>query len=202
MDKKYRDTVPDIVKDLPAGSFSDDENEVYIESLRKKSRKSKKQKIRKNGLYSEEELDIARWWISRGSVDNHEYQVGAEKIARTRILAQKARETQLQIILVLETLALEMTVLETEVNQLVPDVIDSNELSLSKKQKPSKHKDLHTLLDLLLDRLCIWQSTHMFDGESPAKDDKTTSQQVGRQSDQMLRPNDLRNFCVDVVLPL
>ena len=200
MDKKYREALPTLVKDLPTSVLTEDEISAIISSQGRKNRKSKKGKIGKDGLYSGEEASITRWWLSRdkpsmtvGSSD------GEDEAIRTILLDQRARETQLQIILVLETLALEASIPEPIPNQgSFQDRSRDHESSQTKKPKSKKTQDLNTLLDLLIDRLCIWQSMDINEGKGPRPVEASATAEGVKASDNV----HLRNFCVDVVLPL
>lgn len=199
MDKKYRETIPSMVKELPVGVFSEDENDAIFTSLRKKPRKSKTLKPGKDGLYPGEEENVIRWWLDRSSRTEDEDSPGnREESVRIRILEQRARETQLQIILVLETLALEA--LKPDNNgESVPAVIEEKHFPSKQKPKTKKVQDLNILLHLLVDRLCIWQSMSVEEGGSSMYEGISGSQGM---SEQVPSFDVLRNFCVFVVLPL
>lgn len=199
MDKKYKETLPNIVKELPIGVFSDDEN--ITATFRKKTRKKKSSKIGKDGLYPEEEVSVIRWWLDRrNSVDGDDSSENREERVRIRMAEQRARETQLQIILLLETLALEASNLEkASENDLM--VVEGRHSSC-KKQKGKKLYDLNVLLDLQIDRLCIWQSMSIGEASPSTHEGNTDSQATLRVSYEGRRCDVLRDFCVDVVLPL
>ena len=202
MDKKYRETLPSMVKELPVGVFSEDENDSIFTSFRKKPRKTKTLKPGKDGLYPEEEVSVVRWWLSRSNcVDNEDSFANREESVRIRLLEQKARETQLQIILVLETLALEASKLERN-SEDVPAVIREENCPSKQKPKTKKLQDLNVLLNLLVDRLCIWQSMSTEEGSSSTNANKFDFQKTGMTPNQVPNVDILRNFCVDVVLPL
>lgn len=199
MDKKYKETLPNIVKELPIGVFSDDEN--ITANFRKKTRKKQSSKIGKDGLYPGEELSAIRWWLDRrNSIDGDYSGEIRDESVRLRMAEQRARETQLQIILLLETLALEAS---NPGKTSESDPIDVEEKHpSSKKQKAKKLHDLNVLLDLQIDRLCIWQSMSVGGGGSLIHDDKTDSQATLRVSNEGRKFDVLRDFCVDVILPL
>lgn len=204
MDKKYKETLPEVVNRLPTEGLTDDESGAYVEALRKKNRKPKKCKIGKNGLYPDEEINIAKWWMNRhspfcayGSVRDKEN--GCDQ---TRILLQKAREIQLQIILVLETIALELSVSITAIKRDGHENVVRDQIDPAKVHKPKKAKDLQVLLDLLIDRLCIWQSMNYDEVETAKGENKETHTSLGRSWNHQPGLSNLRDFCVDVVLPL
>lgn len=200
LDKKYKETLPEIVNGLPAEVLTDDESGAFIEALRRKSRRSKKSKIGKNGLYPEEEISIAKWWISRNNSLNVSDLIRDKEDGRdkARILLQKAREIHLQIILVLETLALEISASKAGTQQNGPEDVAKNQIGSVKEQKTKKPKDLQILLDLLIDRLCIWQSMNNDEVVVAMNEKENTNRNSGKQESG---PSNLRDFCIDVVLP-
>ena len=200
MDKKYREAIPNIVKELPNSVLPEDEIPAVVSLHGKNIRKSKKGKVGKDGLYPGEEAGIARWWLSTDKpsiiTDSSD---GKNEAIRALLLEQRARETQLQIILILETLALEASTSSMIANQDVSlDNTHGQESAQPKKSKSKKLQDFNTLLDLLVDRLCIWQSMNVDEGKGAQAAEALGSQQVGKASDKAR----LRDFCVDVVLPL
>ena len=200
MDKKYRDTLPSMVEELPIGVFSEDEFEAISTSFRKKPRKTKVTRIGMDGLYPGEEVSVAKWWLSRSMSLGTEYSFEGKKDAvRSALLEQRARETQLQIIIVLETLGLEASKQETCGRDSPANIEEKH--SPEKKQKKTKLLDLNVLLELLIDRLCIWQSTAVKEVMS-IKEGKMNSQEALREPNQSPNPDVLYNFCVDVILPL
>lgn len=203
LDKKYRETIPDLVKTLPMAALSDDESEIVVETLRKKPRKSKKCTLGKNGLYPEEELNIARWWISRKTATViQDTAISGEDSINARVSLQKAREIQLQIILILETLALELSTPEIKVDGISSQALGEDHLEFNQKHKTKKPKDLNTVLDLLVDKLCIWQSMNTDEAESSPNGKIEAPQKRNNGRDPPSRVNSLRVFCVDVVIPL
>ena len=200
MDKKYREALPSIVKELPFSVLPEDEIPAILSLHGKKIRKSKMGKVRKDGLYPGEEASITRWWLSIDkpsmTTDSSD---GKEDATRALLLEQRARETQLQIILVLETLALESsTPSRTNDQEISQDNTQEEESVRPPKSKSKKPQDLNTLLDLLVDRLCIWQSMNIDDGKEARTAGASGSQQGRKASDKV----HLRDFCVDVILPL
>ena len=201
MDKKYGETLPTLVKELPMAALSDDENGAVVEALRKKPRKSKKCTIGRNGLYPEEEVNIAKWWISRKTItDAQDTSIHGEEFIKARVLLQRAREIQLQIILILETLALEISTSETKLESIPSEALGADPQDPTQKPKSKKPKDLSILLDLLVDRLCIWHSMNADEAESSPNGKSEEPQK--RSTDQSSPLNSLRAFYIDVVLPL
>ena len=207
MDKKYRESLPEIIKDVPMGNFSDDENGPTAAPLQKKTRKSKKDSIGKNALYPDEGVKIARWWSCENMLGLGDFrQEVREELSKARILEQKARETQLQMILMLEILALEALSArglpaETSTEAIVA-VQDDVENSKTKISKAKKLQDLPSLLEMSIDRLSIWLSISEEDMKASDENLKQPTQQ-GRGFEKKETRNDLlREFCTDVILPL
>jgi hypothetical protein len=202
MDKKYHETIPNIVKELPLAALSDDENGAMIE-VTKKPRKSRKFTVGKNGLYPDEDVKITRWWVSRmAATDVQSTAVRREEDIKTRVSMQRAREIQLQIILILETLALEISMSDTKLEVISSQPLGEERLSPTQNQKSKKPKDLNVLLDLLVDKLCIWHTMNADESESSPKRTNVLSQNGTKGTDESARLNKLRAFYIDVVLPL
>ena len=204
MDQKYKDALPSVIDALPAGNVSEDDTEAVIANIQKKIRKSKKDKISKDGLYHGEETNIARWWLNRyGENLEHGFSSNREDALKELLLKQRARETQLQIILVLETLALEASGPhhDKDVEQLDVPVDGAADTQAKKKKRVKKPQDLNTQLDLLIDRLSIWQSMRLEEAKDSAPDSRTNVTQ-GLSADETADADHLKSFCVDIVLPL
>ena len=204
MDTKYRESLPNIIKHLPSAALSDDDGASVVAAVTKKARKSKKVSVGKNGLQHGEEIDITKWWISRNAssvgcdtVDGH------EEATHAAILEQRVRETQLQIILILETLALEdsaQKITNGPVSQAnLPEMSGDSQ---QKSDKPKKRQDLDTLFDLLADRLSIWQSTSVDEPKTSNVQNRPSSEHGAKASAEAVRNDCLRQFCVDIILPL
>ena len=205
MDIKYRETLPELVKGFPFEPPSDEECTSVIDSITKKTRRSKKPNIGRNGLYPGEEASIARWWLGRDTSSVACDSTGAKQEAtNSAVLEQRARETQMQIVLSLETLALESVVASHAVEKpLLMNTIEGEDDSQNKKMKKAKKpQDLSMLLDLLIDRLCIWQSMGVDDTKTLNGEDGPTSQHETKATVKPVGSDHLRQFCVDVVLPL
>ncbi|RLL98292.1 hypothetical protein CFD26_107604 [Aspergillus turcosus] len=185
MDLKYRETLPSTIRDVLL-SMSDDDA--------RKKRKSRKRKLGKNGLYPEEEGFIRKWWRGRALGDNG---VPAESSRdaelKKHIADLRLRETQLQILLILETLALEMSgpgeTSRTDVSSEKP----SDDTRTKSKKKP---QDLDVLLELHLDRLCIWHAVST-DDTSLAESAKSFDSQSGKK----IESDAVRDFCTEVIIP-
>ena len=198
MDRKYKDALPNIISTLPTGTVAKEDIGTVIASLDKRNRKSKTDKIGKDGLYPGEEINVARWWLSRHS-DLSPMDTGCEGL-NIFLLEQRARETQLQIVLILETIALEASNPHSsnDVNAADEAINGGDDIQPRKKNRARKPLDLVTLLDILVDRLSIWQSMRNEDCKPPTTDDRSQMP----HSATIGYADHLKSFCVDVVLPL
>ncbi|EED24104.1 conserved hypothetical protein [Talaromyces stipitatus ATCC 10500] len=188
MDAKYRETLPVILRNMTL-LLSDDE--------RPKKRKSKKKKLGKNGLYSGEDEFLQKYWKSRQvskSQDGME-ETKEEEIKR-HISDLRLRETQLQILLILETIHLEMT-------GVAPSIEDSRGQqkpngTSTKRSKSKKEENLNLLLELFIDRLCIWHAISAGEGIIAESLKETTNNHL---SGKKIESDALRDFCNEVIIP-
>lgn len=205
IDKKYRDGVPGCVASIGILDQSADEANPDAERTRKR-RTNKKMKPRKNGLYPAEDLLIRRWWASH----DDEADLGApgtsrEDLAKTRISQLRIRETQLQMIIILEVLALQpLAPVSEETDTSLPATLPQG-VNGGGKQKTAKTKTvehLSMLIDVHIDRLCIWQSIVLEAVKAPTDGVASQSESPGVSSTSVNADNILRDFCVEVILPL
>ncbi|KAF5000661.1 hypothetical protein FGRMN_1594 [Fusarium graminum] len=196
IDKKYRESIPGLIKHLKTVVDSSDEG-------RKKKRRPRKMKIGKDGLYPHEETYIKRWWnTNKPELKEDETDVPAQQI-RSLTSMLRTRETQLQMIIILEILAL--TPLkptdDMEDGQLptLPGAIESQgDMAPPSAKKRNKH-NLPVLVDVHADRLTIWQSTAS--DEQLLLEDSQVSQALDGQSQQKSSSEPLKDFCVDIIVP-
>lgn len=204
MDKKYKDSLPFVVNALPAGNISEDDAGTVIASLQRKGRNSKKDKIGKDGLYYGEEANIARWWLNRHdkNMESGRGKTGEDAL-NVLLLEQRTRETQLQIILILEILAIEASTpnLSNGFESLDVAVDGEADAHSTKKRRPRKPQNLNTLLDLSVDRLSIWQSMRVEECKDSEMNGYSSALQ-GLADGGTAHADLLKSFCVDVVLPL
>jgi DNA replication regulator SLD3 len=199
MDKKFKDNLPTLIKDLPLVTPSQDD--MPVKSRRKKKFKSKRDKA---GLFSNEQEYLEKWWRGEeisGSMTSPE---NTDTALRRRIPGLRTRETYLQVIIILETLYLETT------NKATSTVVEESSLTLDSqgaethdaesqaahgttKRKGKKALDLRSLLETLLDRLCIWQD---LDAHTPAR--SLLSSKDAKHNEP---GNELRDFCVEIIVP-
>lgn len=190
------------MRDLPAGDFSEvdlGQTGVLLGGAGRKLKQRKK--LGKNGLFPGEELYVTKWWVKRNLSASGDESRDAE--IRRILVEQRVRETELQIIVILETLALEALKVGINSNEGPSTTAAKNEDGSEAKRKRKRPQDLNTLLELLLDRLCIWHSM----GHQEAKRSETNSNAEFKQDrDNTAKTSHssdrLRDFCIEVVVPL
>ncbi|KAF8418035.1 DNA replication regulator SLD3-domain-containing protein [Tirmania nivea] len=107
----------------------------------------------------------------------------------------KIRETELQIILLLEILALTKDkTLPTEPEEDSKKKKSKKNASRKRKSKGAELPDPSVLLDLLLDRLCIWRSIGSLEPPAERERQKSSHAKEGEE-------DRLKNFCIEVVMP-
>lgn len=199
LDKKYRDGVPTCVSLVDVHDHSGEENQPM---KAKKRKTSKKMKLGKNGLYPSEDTLVRKWWETHGEdADLGIPGNSKEELTRTRISLLRIRETQLQMIIVLEILALQPLASAAKDNAYdLPSALPSIEV-VDAKEKPVKAKKpdhLSTLIDGHVDRLCIWQSL----ASESMKGPETVTASIGPGQQSKATDNIPRDFCVEVIIPL
>lgn len=210
IDKKYRETVPELVARL---RMLEDTSDHDGRPARKtaKNKKAKKVKRGSDGLYTDEEPHVRRWWTANKPEIHDDEAVPRPEEVRYAISSLRTRETQLQIILILEILALETMRPaagddDVEGESQLPGVCGTPvKREAAKKRSKHKHKHKHNLpllIDVHADRLCIWQSTTADDVRALAE---SQSQSRGNNSEhgaQRAQSDSLKDFCVDIIVPL
>jgi len=192
MDLKYRESLPSVVRDA-ALALSDD-------GAKSKKQKSKKKKLGKNGLYPEEEGFIHKWWKDRIMNESSAQELSREAESKKQISDLRLRETQLQILLVLEVMVLEMAIASTEKHNSDKEKGIDGEKETPKKVKAKKLADLNVLLELHLDRMCIWHAVSM--EETTAADTaKASSFSNNHLSGKKVESDAVRDFCTEVIIP-
>ncbi|PYH87246.1 hypothetical protein BO82DRAFT_324717 [Aspergillus uvarum CBS 121591] len=195
MDLKYRETLPAMLSDLLL-TLSDDEA-----ATKKKKRKSTKKKLGKNGLYPEETDLVRKWWKNRTLSDqglSAEGPASRETESKKMIADLRLRETQLQILLILETMSLEAAVAESEQNKQTDDAEGATEVPAKKESKNQKQQDLNTMLELHLDRLCIWYAVSFEESVVP---DAGATYGQNHLSGKKVESDAVRDFCTEVIIP-
>ncbi|KAK0964715.1 hypothetical protein LTR91_018319 [Friedmanniomyces endolithicus] len=198
LDKKYKDGVGGMVKEIsPIGL------ETPEQTTKPKKKRKWKAKRDKSGWFSGEKEYVEKWWRSQDGVGAG-ITASAETLdaaLKRRMPRMRSRETYLQVILTLEALALEADLpshpdtralqcsLAADSQDVEPQHDESQALKETKKPNSKKPQDLPALLDVLLERLCIW---HSLEFQSPAKE---VGDGKGNTSDEH------NSFCVEVVIP-
>jgi DNA replication regulator SLD3 len=206
VDKKYRDGIPGCVESIDILDHSADDARQEAEKT-KKRKTSRKIKPGKNGLYPLEDILIRRWWA--GYDDEAESEApgtSREDIAKNRIAQLRIRETQLQMIIILEVLALQPLALVSEdIGGSLPTTLPPN-TGCGGKDKAAKSKmpeHLSMLIDVHIDRLCIWQSIALEAVKAPVDSGSSQSEKPrGSATSSIHADNMLRDFCVEVIVPL
>lgn len=192
MDLKYRETLPSAVREAVL-ALSDGED-----APGPKKRKSKKKKLGKNGLYAEEEEFIRKWWKDRSMMESSTQETSREAETKKHISELRLRETQLQILLILEVIALELNPsadMKAEKGTAAGE--DKNTTNKSRAKKP---QDLNVLLELHLDRLCIWHAVSS-EESTAAESAKTSAFNEGHMSGKKVESDAIRDFCTEVIIP-
>jgi hypothetical protein len=206
IDKKYRDGVPNCISLIDTHDHSADETGHAAAKI-KRRKSGKKMKPGKNGLYAMEETLIRRWWSGHDDeVDSGAPGSSREELTKNRIAQMRIRETQLQMVLILEVLALQPLASATaDIEEGLPPALPTSEL-LGSKEKPAKAKKpdhLTMLIDVHIDRLCIWQSVALEAVKAPHSDTQcATGKPSGLLTLTKHTDNILRDFCVEVIAPL
>jgi DNA replication regulator SLD3 len=203
IEKKYREGVPTCVStiDIHDSAIEDQDGPSKI----KKRKSTKRIKTGKNGLYPSEEDLIRKWWSSHDDdADSGTPGTSREEIAKNRISKLRIRETQLQLIVILEVLALQPLASQTESKgDNLPCVAPGSEPSRAneKQTKSKKPENLSNIIDVHIDRLCIWQSIQMEDVKATDRDSQNVVPgslgAVSKHTD-----NILKDFCIEVIAPL
>ncbi|KAL2832162.1 DNA replication regulator SLD3-domain-containing protein [Aspergillus cavernicola] len=186
MDLKYRETLPATLHDIVL-TISDDEAVP-------KKRKSKKKTLGRNGLYPEEQDFIRQCWKNRMLAETGaSVEISRDAEIKKHVSDLRLRETQLQMLLILETIALEAATKDEANNAGQGE--GSVDATSQPKPKTKKPQDLNVMLELHLDRLCIWH-TVSFD-DVPVSESQAGSNQAGKAGG-----NDaMRDFCTEVIIP-
>ena len=202
LDTKYSTTIPHLVKDIPLGIASDDEQyHVPVPSLTKPRKPKKRKKLGKNGLFPGEEEYLRSWYArsNRAQMDDNQLFSREERV-KSAIAGQRSRETQMQIAIILEIIALELSppLATCTGSTALPERVDQD----CTASKITKSQNLSELVDVLVERLCIWQSTDL-DLNEPSKTESKEVSQLEQQSVSTRKSsNSLEDFCTQVIVPL
>ncbi|OTB19710.1 hypothetical protein K445DRAFT_313495 [Daldinia sp. EC12] len=202
IDKKYRETIPDLISKMKP-IFQD--SDVDQANTKTKKRKTRKMKLGKNGLYPMEHEHIQKWWSARKPEfkDDEAMTTVEPQETRLQVAWLRSRETQLQMIIILEILALEPLVppqnnQDSQLPGLPLEEVPTEAPKDSSTKKRNRH-NLPSLVDVHADRLCIWQSTALDEVKLP--DDTQASTELETQNSLRTTSDPLKDFCVDIIVP-
>ncbi|TGJ80491.1 hypothetical protein E0Z10_g8271 [Xylaria hypoxylon] len=206
IDKKYRETIPKIQSEMKT-VVEDSDVEQGQGKNKPRKRKVKKMRVGKDGLYPNEDDHVRRWWVIYKPLSRDDEESTTKSTEQQDIKTQtsllRSRETQLQMIIILEILSLEPLVTrETTNDSGLPGLPPAEESQNSPKEIPTQKRNKHNLpflLDVHADRLCIWQST-AFDEFDMMNESQTGSQPDSRRSSKSAS-DPLKDFCVDIIVP-
>ncbi|KAI8954394.1 DNA replication regulator SLD3-domain-containing protein [Xylaria longipes] len=205
IDKKYRETIPKIQLEMKS-IIEESDIEKGQGKGKPRKRKTKKMRLGKDGLYPNEDGHIRKWWAIHKPQPNNDEESTTKSTEQQDIKLQtsllRSRETQLQMIIILEILSLEPLVLrENAIDSQLPGLLPLEE-PLTPKAMPTKKRTKHNLtllLDVHADRLCIWQST-AFD-EFNMTNESQTGPRLESQRSSKSTSDPLKDFCVDIIVP-
>ena len=207
MDLKYRESIGNMVQSMALWGTSNRGEQVQKASKKPKTKQTsnKQRKLGKDGLYPTEKEFVVSWWNGRPVTDSDiPNDESRTREIKTAVADLRSRETEMQVLLVLEALALEAagTACVSEADS--KPMVKEERLEFGQEAvitgppqfKKRKRQDLKSELELLIDRLCIWHAIGLEDASSPCEG----NQEVERV--QNLRSKDrLRDFCSDVIVP-
>lgn len=199
IDKKYRETMPEIIAKMKT-LVEDSDND----GTKFKKRKTKKMKLGKDGLYAHEATHICRWWRANEPPIAEDGKPVTQNEVKYHISCLRRRETQLQMIIIMEILALEplRRPREDVEDSQLPGMESQRAASQTAAEPPVKKRNKHNfpvLLDVHADRLCIWQSTIPDEVKALTESQHNSHAQA---ADKSANSDPLKDFCVDVILPL
>ncbi|CRG85069.1 Stress response protein NST1 [Talaromyces islandicus] len=188
MDTKYREGLPTILQSMVL---------VLSEDERPKKRRSRKKKLGKNGLYPGEDEFIKKCWRSRQLTERggQQAELSKDEEIKRHVSELRLRETQLQILLILEAIFLKNTIVSSGQDG---NAKDDNASGTKREKSTKKGEDLNVLLELLLDRLCIWHAVSAAESVvAESVGDKADSHLSGKK----IESDALRDFCNEVIIP-
>ncbi|KAI0420472.1 DNA replication regulator SLD3-domain-containing protein [Xylaria grammica] len=206
IDKKYRETIPKIQSEMKT-VVEDSDVEQGQGKGKSRKRKVKKMRIGKDGLYPNEDDHVRRWWAIHKPQSKDDEESTTKSTEQQDIKIQtsllRSRETQLQMIIILEILSLEPLVTrETTNDSQLPGLPPAEESQNSPKKISTKKRNKHNLpflLDVHADRLCIWHST-TFDEFNVMNESQIGPRPESRRSSKSAS-DPLKDFCVDIIVP-
>lgn len=202
MDWKYRDTIPKIIENMIFQGSPDIKVQIPP-VLERRKRPVRRKRLGKDGLHSYEADFVRTWWLNRDERKLELSSANSRESEKQALLAElRNRETQIQIILILEILTLESTIpvpdegfAPVSAVKQEPDDDKSTSVLASTPLATTKKRDLRPDLDILVDRLCIHQSVCIID-PSMVQDVREENGESGKEV-----KDKLRDFCCNVILP-
>lgn len=205
LDKKYKESIPTTIKTLASAGTSLEKPKTA------KRKKSRKFKPGKDGLFPDEVDSIGQWWVR--DMTGSTLSPTAESLQaamKTRITGLRLREYLLQLVLILEVIAIETTI--TKANSKAQQTTHDMQATTEDSQVPEteipaktakKPRDLQPLVETIIDRLQIWQSVSSVELDNPVEESEHTRNgvNVDAAADETAR-DELKEFCVEVVVPL
>ena len=228
LEKKYKETLPGVIKEVYVSDDDDDDDgslSTPSKAIKRRERQKKRRKRRllrpgKNGLFPDEGEMIRKWWLScdrslaatSGSSSASPFKSKIEAM-KVRLATLRLREIFAQIIIALEILAVEGSSAFADERKMEDasgqgDVAhnknksDKSEDACSKQHGKKKRQNIQLVLDLLVDKLCIWRSVEQ--QVSGFKDSSRSEDALpGGNAKNISESFDLlSNFCVEVIIPL
>lgn len=213
LDLKYKESINMVIESAKTLQRTEESNEQQgnLEPEAKPTKKpSRRKKMGKDALYPTEEEHIQRCWAEREVRNANSLSAELQAQEQKKLVSDlRTRETKMQILLILEVLALEalpapsrdtasstdpLVKTEEPVNDTV--IVLAKTPTKRKAEQKQKTKDYCSDLDTLIDRLCIWHTVGIGDMfESPEKKDQETQRSSSGRKDQ------LRDFCAEVIIP-
>lgn len=195
MDSKYKEAIFKIIEASANHSAVTGTVDPNNTVQRKKKRSSKK--LGKDGLYIGEDEYIKRWWHSQEIPTTSLMSAGSSnQDLRYAVSELRSRESAMQILLILEIMALEASSARRDLNESVIQAEAHGTVTAVSVIKQKKKRDLSGDLEALLDRLCIWQTLDL-DGVQNLSHE-TPNEENQQSSDTK---DKLREFCADVIIP-
>ncbi|OHF01048.1 hypothetical protein CORC01_03615 [Colletotrichum orchidophilum] len=196
IDKKYREAIPDLISKLKTHVDSSDDGS------KSKRKKAKRTKLGKDGMYSGEDEHVRAWWNSNKPEFSDEDVTVTPAQIKSHVSLLRTRETQLQMILILEILALEpLRTAEVEGESQLPGLsseADGEKAAETQPKKRSKH-NFPVLVDVHADRLTIWQSTAS--DELRLLEGSQITAVNGGDTTLRASADPLKDFCTDIIMP-
>ena len=198
-DLKYKESLPGAVKALNAIDIPVEGQKV------KKKRALKKLKLGRDGLYNCEIDTIEKWWHGREITSISAVSANAAETELNRAVSDlRTRETQMQLLLILEVMALESitssgtTPSSSTVGASIKTEIIDEDVSKVLAHTPKvkkKPRDFQFELDALVDKLCIWHTVSL-DNMSSSPDKNHDGDEASTRSKDRLK-----EFWAEVIKP-